>query len=224
MMSAMDVFGAYGTLWERAKAAGACVHYYDDKDERSDLHSDSSGATGWFLANVDIDDGQPIIQLYRRECDDDSFAPNRCRGPHGAELPPPDLKAELITLAHEYGHLLSFLEKTPRSEWGAFKAAERKRDAALQAAKDQLSDGMSRADVDERVRAALREALTDEERMRILNEEALAWTLGREALSELEMVEFGRFDGRRTSGLHSHRCRLGMEDPSPGDESRMPTE
>ena len=223
--SPVDLFDVYVALWRRAQEAGACVHYFDHpRGDPPSLRSDHTGASGWFLANADVEGAQPIIQVYRLECDDDSFTPSRSRGPGGAELPEPDLEHELITLAHEYGHLMSYRGETPRSEWDRYTAAASKRGEVYAAACEHLPEGLPRAETNERIRRALREGLTDDERARIVAEESLAWRIGRAVLIELGLTDLSSFDKREREGLHAHRYRLGMEDAWPEDDAEVTSE
>jgi hypothetical protein len=210
-----DVFDIYEQLWLRARGDGAVVEYYegfpDDPPGRNvdKLRHDLNGATGWF--DADIEGGCPNIKIYRLACGDDIWTPSRFRGPDGAHLPPPDLHDELITLAHEYGHLRSFLVEPERQEWNQYNAAAQRRDAIKDRVAKQ-SRGIDGSQLDSRKRAALLAELSDDDYNRILREETLAWKIGRETLAELLMTDFVRYDVRREHGLHAHRYRLGRED------------
>lgn len=221
----MQVFEMYVALWERAQAEGACVHYFDHpRADPPNIRGDRSGASGWFHANADIEDGQPVIQIYRLECDDDAFTPSRTRGPNGADLPPPDLEHELITLAHEYGHLISFLTQTPRAEWKRYSAAASKRGQIMKATCEEMPHALSSAERNERLRSSLHSGLDNEERDRIVKEEALAWKIGRQVLQEFGMADLSAYDRRTVEGLHAHRYRLGMDEAWPQDEHGLTSE
>lgn len=225
MLSLMDVFDIYVALWEGARVAGACVHYFDHpRADPPSLLGDRTGASGWFLANADVEDGQPVIQIYRLECDDDSFTPSRTRGPGGANLPPPDLEHELITLAHEYGHLMSYLGRTPREDWEKYDAAARRRGEIVDHVIDLMAADLPPVAVSDRIRHALYDGLNEEDRVRIVAEEALAWRIGQEVLRELGLDDFEQFNKREVEGLHAHRYRLGLDDPWPGDEVGITSE
>src|SRR5262249_55422192 len=140
---------------------GAVVHYYTwISPARPRLTSDPDGASGWFDANANIEDGQPIIRIYRLDCEDDPYSPSRTRGPEGTHLPPPDLHGELITLAHEYGHLRSFLAETERREWNRYNEVAQHR-ADIMRRVGQQSRGLDGKEVGNRMRAALLVELTD---------------------------------------------------------------
>jgi len=215
-----EVFDIYEKLWTRAQRDGAVVHYYTWVSlDPPRLTSDPDGASGWFDAN---EDGQPIIKIYRLDCDDDPYTPSRTRGPEGAHLPPPDLHEELITLAHEYGHLRSFLVETERREWTRYNDAAQHRAGIMRRVVKQ-SRGLDGKEAGNRMRAALLAELADDDCERILREETLAWKIGREVLAELLMTDFKRYDERREQGLHAHRYRLGREDAWPSDLERPST-
>lgn len=215
-----DVFDIYEQLWLRARGDGAVVQYYEgfpeDRPGRDvdKLRHDLNGATGWF--DADIEGGCPNIKIYRLACDDEIWTPSRIRGPDGAHLPLPDLHEKLITLAHEYGHLRSFLVETERQEWNKYHAAAQRRDViANRAAKHPR--GLDDKEIDNRTRAALFAELSDEDCDRIIREETLAWKIGRETLAELSMTDFVRYDVRQERGLHAHRYRLGRDEAWPSD-------
>jgi hypothetical protein len=213
----MHLFDIYKNLWTLAQNAGAFVHYYTwvSLDPPKTEH-DEMGATGWFDANHDVDEGQPIIRIYRLECDDDSCTPSPTRGPSGAHLPPPDLHEELITLAHEYGHLCSFLGATARPDWDRQHQATEHRTAIMRRICD-ASRGLRGAEIGKRFRAALTEERPDDERDRLVREETTAWDEGLAVLQRLGLIDFKRYNERREQGLHAHRYRLGLHDAWPSD-------
>lgn len=215
----MDVFPAYEKLWKRAQDLGAVVTYltWIAPGEPS-LTADHTGATGWFRANVDVEGAQPFIDIYRLHPDDEPFSPSRARGPEGASLPPPDLEEELITLAHEYGHLVSFRSATPRPEWHRYDESAKRRGAILERVADE-SDEIDGVELSELMREALRAELTEDEKARIVHEESLAWDIGREALVDLGITDLSKFEARRRLGLHAHRYRLGLEEAWPEGQS-----
>ena len=220
----MDLFDIYLALWARARSAGACVHYFDQPlADPPSLHGDQTGASGWFLANADIADAQPVIQIYRLEYDD-ALTPSRSRRHGGGSLPTPDLEYELITLAHEYGHLMSYRGRTQRADWDLYTASARRRGDIAERVIAEMPTGLAPSAANELLRLSLYEGLGERDRSRIVAEESLAWRIGREALSELGHVDFQQFDRREADGLHAHRYWLGLDDVWPGDEGGIPSE
>ena len=206
-----DVFDIYQKLWLRAENDGAYVQYYTWSSlSPPKLTSDPNGATGSFDASVNRD-ARPTILIYRLECDDDIWTPSRTRGPEGAHLPLPDLQEELITLAHEYGHLRSFLGETQRQAWNQYNEIAQRRTNIMNRVVDQ-SEVVNDSKVNSRLRTALLAELSDEDYDRIIQEETLAWRIGRETLADLLITDFKRYDIRRERGLYAHRYRLGRED------------
>lgn len=199
--AAADIFDSYKALWARASAEGAGVTY-----------DGTCEPDGYFdLGENGAEYPLPVIGIYRKwpelPCDP-------CRG-YGVDAPPdakpPDLKKELIVLAHEFGHLMSWKGRTPRAEWECYYAVATKRNQVVseskKAARAVPEDQQTQFQID-----ALRRALTDEERALVLTEEALAWDIAREALAALEFADWPAFDREREQSLHVHRYRLGLDE------------
>lgn len=86
-----DVFPMYVALWRKAEALGVGVTYDGSlSDEAGRFHPDPSG-TG---------DGSPSILMGRPYYQEPSFEPSQLRNAGGQALPAPDLRAEIVTLAH----------------------------------------------------------------------------------------------------------------------------
>ncbi len=204
MVAAMDVFPIYEQLWRRAQAEGARVKYIG---WRPGNHA------GYFDA---VDYTRPVIALTRPYYKSPSTEPTReSNAPE--EVPQPDLLEELLTLAHEYGHFRSWAGRTERAEHELYYAVTTRRGAATDEATAQMPEGLDVTEQNNRLRAALQAALNDDDRGRIMREEALAWEVGREVLVELGFDDLTRYDERTRTGLHFHRYRLGMEDLWPDD-------
>jgi hypothetical protein len=130
---------------------------------------------------------------------------------------------DLYTLAHEFGHYLSWRRSrpaddttTPNAEsaaWRAYFAAAKKRDAAWQCVDARFPNGADEDMYTSALRdAALRRELSDEEKRLILAEETRAWEYGREALADAGWTEFAEYDELTAAGLHNHRYRMALVD------------
>lgn len=187
-----DVFTIYQKAWAAAEVAGATVRY-------------QSHLPGGYFHPVAQANGavSPIIGISRPWPEQ---ATKPCRGysqhaPPGQ--PPPDIAHELMILAHEYGHLLSWKERTPRARWRQGNAATRKRDEAWGTAPGTISERGARAFP----------ALTDEERALIVEEETTAWEIARELLDDLGFSEWDTFARDREESLQNTRLSLGIALP-----------
>lgn len=129
------------------------------------------------------------------------------------DQPQPDLLDELITLAHEAGHLFSWKGRTPPGTWATYHESEKRRDAFARAFVVEADDAQL---VDpERTRwpgSKMLACLTDEERALIVDEEALAWSIGRELLQARSFDAFEIYDERARRGVHYHRVRLRIDE------------
>jgi|JI10StandDraft_1071094.scaffolds.fasta_scaffold06236_10 hypothetical protein len=197
---ARDTFDIYSALWARAEGEGSTVSYYAVGEPGGYFHPNERGAGHAY----------PMISIYR-PWPEHTTAP--CRGYSQyapPDLAPPDLRHELLVLAHEFGHLMSWKGRTPRATWERYNAVAIKREKlnseALEAAQAVPEDAQAQYVID-----ALWRALTDEERALILTEEALAWDVAREALAALDFAEWPEFDRERDKSLHIHRYRLGLD-------------
>ncbi|MFT3693847.1 MAG: hypothetical protein QM831_11940 [Kofleriaceae bacterium] len=199
-----DTWNVYERVWRRAEQEGAWVHYSEWS---------FTGEAGYFVSRFDDPHVQkPYITLIRRHHKEPPETPTRTIDPPSG-VSQPDLAAELTTLAHEYGHLASFNGRTDRNVWLSYEATARKR--------TEITDEANDADGDPR--AWLLERLDDDDRARILSEEALAWKIGRELVTSYgaDADFLALYDARTRTGLHSHRFRLGIDDLWPDDETAL---
>lgn len=204
----MDFFPIYEALWRRAQAEGARVQYVGPR---------RGEPAGYFHPkHRTIAVTRPYYRSPSKEPTRESNAP-----PH---LPQPDLLAELITLAHEYGHFRSWAGRTDRAEYEVYDAIAKRRDVITAEEVARMPKGLTKQEWNDRLRRALYDGLDDDARARILREETLAWEAGREVLAELGHTDFTLYDERTRTGLHNHRYRLGMEDLWPGDVAEAATE
>lgn len=202
------VFPIYEQLWRRAESAGVWVHYGGWPDE---------SLAGYFNPRDDEPFKQrPELAIRRPYCGSSSTTPRR-DSTAPPPLPQPDILEELITLAHEYGHFCSFNGRTERTEYQLYDATVKRRDATWADEVNKLPEGLSKLERNERVRRQMFARLDDDARTRLIREETLAWTIGRDVLVELGFADFARYDATSEKHLHNHRWRLGMEDAWPGD-------
>jgi hypothetical protein len=193
-----DVFQTYVTLWRKAEGLGATVRYDGDlSDGAGWFHPDPSG-TG---------DDSPLIAIGRPYYQEPSFEPSQLRAEGSQALPAPDLLAETVTLAHELGHFLSWKEHTSRDRWLVYFDAVKARDRAW-------SEVSYPGSVDQfnEMGAAAQAGMTPAQLSHILEEEELAWVLGRGLLAALGFDAFDYYAKRMRKGLHYHRYRLGLDD------------
>ena len=199
-----DVFSTYEALWRRAEHEGALVRYEGISPY---------GEAGWFHPTYYPKPTIVLVRPYYKEPDDEPRRESDAPAPH----PQPDIHAEVITLAHEYGHFVSWSGRTERTEYELYAAIAKRRDTIIDEEFKKMPAGLSRQECNERLRTALHDRLDDDARDRILREETLAWQIGREVLTELTLANFELYDRRTKTGLHNHRYRLGIEDLCPDD-------
>ena len=186
------IFPSYAALWRRVPVDDLYIHY-DGWGAR--------GEAGYFDHHGQGDFKKPEIGIVRPfyvEPDEPSM--------ERSDGTPVDLVHEMCTLAHEYGHYLSFSGGTSVDTWQAYYRAALHRDQVF----DALPDGTSA----EQCRDAAANALSDEERTLIVAEETLAWVLGREFVPEPLRAEY---DSRARLGVHNHKYRLGIDPLWPED-------
>lgn len=189
-MTNEEVFPYYEALWRRTPVEDLYIHYegWAPAGESGYFHHEGQG------------NGNPkivIIRPHYTEFDEPTMERND--GKHV------DLAAEMITLAHEYGHFLSFSGSTPRETWAAYYRAALHRDQVH----DALPDGAS-------IPEALGQALSAEERDLIVAEETTAWELGRQFIPQQLLPEYER---RARHGVHCHRYLLGLDPQQPEDDA-----
>jgi hypothetical protein len=192
-MTNEEIFPCYAALWRRVPVDDLYIHY--------EAHL-PRGAAGCF------DHDPPEIGIARPYYVEPYDEPSMER----SDGTPVNLAAEMLTLAHEYGHFLSFSGGTPADAWQAYYRAASHRDEVF----DALPDGTSAEDC----RREVTKALSDEERNLIVAEETLAWVLGREFVPERLLAEYER---RARLGVHNHKYRLGIDALWPEDESALDT-
>jgi len=212
----VDVFPIYEALWAWVKSEGVIIRYGNC----------TNGEGGYFIAN---DPEQPIAMS-----EENAWRPNRPwlvidrpwpktptsqpsrenNAPVGK--PQPDLRSELLTLAHECGHMCSWKGRTPRDQWLIYAGVEMHRyevkteiDAELAGVKPSITDLVERA---RWLSARMFERLTDDQRARIVHEETLAWQIGRELLARFGLTDFDGYEQHAELHVHNHRAQLGMEE------------
>lgn len=194
-------FQIYVALWRRAEELGTRVQYDGSMEPGGAFNPDPH----------DRGEDDPLISITRphyKEFD----VPSRDLNDGGQHLAPPDIIYETITLAHEFGHFLSWKERTPRDAYEAYLVALVTRSRAWEAVPEH-----DHAAYHDAIRAAARAALTTEQLALIVAEEERAWAIGREALEELGFVRLDLFDERARHGVHVHRYRMGLDELWPGD-------
>lgn len=196
-----DVFQVYEALWHQAEAEGARVRY----DGLTHLD-------GWFHPDpYGRGEERPTIAIRRRNHERARVPSRFLNAGAPSDAAQPDLRAELVTLAHEYGHFASWKERTARATWQLYYQAARRRDAAWGAVDVDTVAGEGDSEYNERLRSAAREVLTKEQVDLILSEEERAWAFGREALVALGFVDLQSYEEARSRGIRNHRYRLGLD-------------
>ena len=189
-----SLFAAYKSLWKTAEDGGnVWVHY---------VGQDPNGAAGWFKPDGRGIFKKPEIAMVRPYYIEPTTEPSDRRS-DGA---PVDLRAEIITLAHEFGHYLSWKESTEEAR-KSYRAAIDRWDAI----KKKLNKNASA----EEERKTVVSTLAETEKNLILAEEERAWRLGRPHVPDTIVGEYER---RKTTGLHFYRYRFGLDELWP-DES-----
>lgn len=204
----MDLFEAYVKVWRLAEADGIFVHYHGLLGDGLAGYFHPRDNFGWSMKPEIV-----IRRPYYKEPDDeparDSNAP--------PDKPQPDLLAELFTLAHEYGHSRSWAGRTPAADYALYDEIAKRRDAIADEEFKQLDTSSPPLARNDDLRRALHARLSDDDRMRIIHEETLAWAIGREVLVGIGFEDLAGYDATTTRHLHNHRYRLGMEEAWPGD-------
>jgi hypothetical protein len=177
-------FAAYEALWRRIQSDGVWVHY----------NGLATHEGGHFAHDGCGRKKKPEIQItrsfYRMPQDEPTELLN-----HGQ---PGNVKDELLILAHEYGHYLSWKGETPSEKWNEYHAAAFHRDGVVKQV------GWD----------AVRAALSEDEKQLISDEEDLAWRLGRRFIPDDLHAEY---DEKARRGVHNHRYRLGLDELWPED-------
>jgi len=180
----MSLFDVYVALWRRIQADVGRLSYSGiNADEGGHFQHDGCGAHK-----------KPEIVISRPFYASPADEPSEFRST-GERV---DIKSELFTLAHEYGHYLSWRVETPREQWAQYHAAAFHRDGVV-----------NQNDWD-----AVPTALSDAEKQLISDEETLAWKLGRQFIPSELLPEY---DEKARFGVHNHRYRLGLDELWPED-------
>lgn len=167
----MDVYQLYERAWSEIRKL-VPIHY--DTCIQPDGGESSEG--GYFQDNGT----DPAIIIL---CTNGGFErkmphrPSR-RLASGVDATDERLLAELITLAHEYGHVVSKRGQTPTDEWRRYREAEDRR--------------------------RLRYPITKHDRDLIVAEESLAWAVGRELLTGLGFKDWTEYERREAVGIASY--------------------
>lgn len=201
----MDDFDFLEAVWNRAKSEGSIVRF----------GVCTGGEAGWFFPrDWPGPRPRPQIQLHRPYYEDGD-RPTRGRN-NGTVLTPEELRNELITLAHEYGHFASWNGRTPAAEWARYFETAKKRSVLT----DEFSahnTGLTDIEFTRLLGEALQTGLAADEIEMIMREEALAWEIGRDVLASLQYDHLDEYDTKAKVGLHNHRVRLGIEQFAPGE-------
>jgi hypothetical protein len=203
-----ELFDMYQALWRIVEELGASVFYDGCLEDGSGTFHPDPNETGGPSPAIGI--GRP----YYSEAD----GPTRFRNAGGNALPPPDLLSEVVTLAHEAGHFLSWRD-TQLSGWQTYFDAAQARDQIL----SQVPKHGTVEEYNERLRGAVQAALRPEQIQSILAEEATAWAIGRELLERVGFENSDYYANRKRRGLHVHRYRLGLDDLWPEDAAPQNT-
>lgn len=98
----------------------------------------------------------------------------------------PNLLAELITLAHESGHMFSWKGRTPPERWARYHEVEKRRDEIARAFNHEADAAqLVEPERTRQLGARMFEKLNNDERGLIIEEEELASAIGRELLESL---------------------------------------
>jgi hypothetical protein len=200
----MNVDAIYRELWRTAQV-DANVHYREWGSGGV-----RRGASGHFTSNIEEDPpSRPEIAIGR-----DSYGTRSDPDLEGLE--PTAVVAELITLAHEFGHVRSFIDD--RSRWNLYDNARfltiwiKRQSAGICG---ELLGGATEDERDQLIRRVLYQSLHDEARQRILDEEEYAWDVGRSILVRLGLEDFSQYDSRAEVSIDSYRFALGMKERWP---------
>jgi hypothetical protein len=188
-------FEAYAALWRRIQKEDVYVRY-DGKERCMD---------GYFLHEGDsfrMPDNtfrkRPLIAIGKRYA-----IPEDQPSEHGENGAAVDLRFELFSLAHEYGHCRSFRDKDTRDVWGRYHLAAKHWEEVFAALPEHAN-----------IPAALGAALSEDEKKLIMDEETLAWSLGRPLVPKDMHSEYDR---RASHDLDVHRFHMALIHERPDD-------
>jgi hypothetical protein len=179
----------YEALWRHIEADGVYVWYgISQRGESGYFQHDGKPIRGpdgsW--------ESGPLVGVCREHSTTPDTRPSD-RDDNGTQV---DLANELFTLAHEYGHCLSFRGRTAQQVWQAYHRAAIRRDELY----DSIPNGGD-------VPSVLSAGLSDDEKALIIAEEALAWRLGH-ALVPIDLL--ASYDACAKHHVNNHRLRMGM--------------
>jgi hypothetical protein len=200
----MDDFDVYLAACEKAKGAGAIVRF----------GVCVGGEAGYFFPwNWPAEAGgkkpRPEIKIHRPHAEKGD-APTRGRN-NGTAFTDVELRTELETFAHEYGHFVSWKGRTSAEDWLCYFEAAKKRSAVSTEFQAAVSADTSAVEFCHQLGETMQVKLTADERDMIMREETRAWEFGRELLVELGYEHLDEYDAHANRGLHHHRVRLGIE-------------
>ncbi|HEY1695118.1 MAG TPA: hypothetical protein VGG39_23280 [Polyangiaceae bacterium] len=190
-------FTTYSAFWRRIESEKVCVRYDSPSNRYAEVGYFDHKGGNYENRRAPFGERGPCVAICRLSYPEPLDQPSEYRT-DGVAV---DLRDEMVTLAHEYGHCLSFRGQTPRKEWDAYFAAASRRDQVVDARR---SAGASDVEGD---RKALAEALSDAEKALIIREEELAWRLGR---SELPKELHPALDQRVAIVLSKQRYSWGI--------------
>jgi hypothetical protein len=185
-----EIFPVYAALWGRLPVEDLWIHYVGPTPR---------GEAGYFQHDGQGGFKRPEIGVLRSHFVEPDDEPSMLRS-NGVRV---NLVTEMFTLAHEFGHYLSYAGVTPPETWHAYHRAVVHRDELG----DAIDNELSRRD-------RLRKRLSGRERRLIVAEETRAWALGREFIPEPVLAAYER---RARQGVHFHRYRLGIDPLWPQD-------
>jgi hypothetical protein len=194
-MTNEEIFPLYVALWRRLPTDELWVHYGPGSSRREAGYFQHDGQGGFKRPEI------VIVRAYYAEPEDE---PSMVRS-NGR---PVDLVAEMCTLAHEYGHYLSFSGATSLDRWREYHRAVLHVDELL----DKMTARHCYNPLTHRDR--LRRRLSGREKALIVAEETIAWQLGRQFVPEPLHEDYDR---RAPHGVHCHKFRMGLDPLWPED-------
>lgn len=214
-MDAFDDFLVYQKIWERARELEVTVCYSPDPGEPA--------MRGYFTpqeAHYNKNEAMPEISITR-------LGASGCE-PNRGDLTPEQLRRELFTLAHEYGHFMSWKRSkdaggAQRDKWEQYHAAAKERDEIMKLhrrGRAGLQRELGIKDRLEHIRLQgqrIQAKLKPEELNLIIEEEELAWKLGRDTLVDFGFKDLKPYDGLTKQGVHKHKVMLGIDEVEADD-------
>jgi hypothetical protein len=215
----MDVLETYKALWARVEAESnpTCILRYEGLGG-PDRIDEEVGEGGDFV----LDDGHPRIRIFRKYYSIDNITPSFERNGH----PPVNGLAELATLAHEYGHFLSWKGRAHEPDPTRWDRQQECRFTWDKVWKELEGLAGERDESDREISVPFRQRivreLTAAQFDLIEEEEELAWANGRKELENLGWTDFELYRKREIMSLHNYRYRMGRDELWPGDQVLQP--